>query len=140
MMPAFAFLFFVFVFFSSEMMGQDPGRIYEDSSLANTIIAYQQMNADPEYMLDGWRILIQVSRDRRKVEVDKKRMERLYPRLEANMVFEDPYYKLYCCAFRTKQELRSMLAALRKDFPGAFEVSSKVSNEELYKTLSNSMP
>jgi hypothetical protein len=125
----------VFITSVSFCFSQSKSGITEDSSLTKNIERFRQLNADPEYKIDGWRILVQVSRNRRKVEEDKRKMDKIFPDHRAKMVFEDPYYKLYCCAFRTKLELRRTLTVIREEFPAAFEVASKVSNDDLLRTL-----
>ena len=90
-------------------------------------------NAEAE--IKGWRIMISLTRDRRKIEIAKSRFERYFPEYRCNMSFNDPYYKLIACAFRDKLEAAVVLNKIRRHFPGATETVDGVSHEEIFETM-----
>lgn len=72
-----------------------------------------------EARIEGWRVQIMASTDRMQVEQGRTRFRTEYTEVSANVVQEQPYYKLRVGAFRTKQEALIFIGTLA-GWPGAY--------------------
>ena len=70
--------------------------------------------------IDGWRIQLLVSTDRRKVENEKMKFQSLFPNIQVDWSHSSPYYKLKAGAFMTKMEATRMLYVLKSEYPQAY--------------------
>ncbi|MBN8680836.1 MAG: SPOR domain-containing protein [Chitinophagales bacterium] len=69
--------------------------------------------------IEGWRVQIMASTDRRQVEDGRTRFRVEYPEVSATVVQEQPYYKLRVGAFRSRQEALAFIRVL-EGWPGAY--------------------
>jgi hypothetical protein len=69
--------------------------------------------------LDGWRVQIMASTDRRQVEDGRNRFRLEHPEVSATVIQEQPYYKLRIGAFRSRQEAIAFIQQL-EGWPGAY--------------------
>jgi hypothetical protein len=85
------------------------------STLVNAWVA--ENRANPK--IEGWRVQIMASTDRRQVEDGRTRFRLEYPEVSATVVQEQPYYKLRVGAFRSRQEALVFIQTL-EGWPGAY--------------------
>ncbi|MBL7809561.1 MAG: SPOR domain-containing protein [Saprospiraceae bacterium] len=69
--------------------------------------------------VEGWRVQIMASTDRRQVDDARTRFRVAYPEVAATVVQEQPYYKLRVGAFRSRQEALVFIRML-EGWPGAY--------------------
>ncbi|HAD11006.1 MAG TPA: hypothetical protein DCF33_01075 [Saprospirales bacterium] len=69
--------------------------------------------------MEGWRVQIMASTDRRQVDDGRNRFRLGYPEVAAAVIQEQPYYKLRVGAFRTRQEALAFIQTL-EGWPGAY--------------------
>lgn len=109
--------------------------IHEPPEIKRVMEEFVNQNSDPEHTIEGYRILVVVSRDRRIVDSNLRQFKRYFPQFDVQMIYTDPYYKVITCAFRTQLDTQPVLIKIREEFPGSFEIKDKVTNEELNSTL-----
>ncbi len=82
--------------------------------------------------VSGWRILILAEKDRRKMDRVLGEFYYTFPEFKpySEWIFDDPYYKIVTGAFINKAHSSKILAKIRKEFPGAFEVSARLQMAE----------
>jgi len=70
--------------------------------------------------VEGWRIQLVATTDRRKMEQDRQTFMQNYPDISVDWTHEKPYYRLRAGAFRTKLEALRTIQKLKRDYPSAF--------------------
>ena len=101
----------------------------------NALLAQEvQLNEDPKVsqlfrnwtnnnrsnpQVEGWRVQIMATTDRKQVEDTRNRFRTYYPDVPAEWTHEKPYYKLRVGAFRSKLEAQAFLETLT-DYAGAY--------------------
>ncbi len=84
-----------------------------------------------EPYIDGWRIKIISTTDRRALESAKWLFERNYPEMVYELSHEAPYYSMKVGAFETRLDVEPMLVTFKRDFPYAIPYRDKVMKTEL---------
>lgn len=84
-------------------------------------------------MVEGWRIQIISTNDRRKMESFKAKFEYAYPQMYLNWEHRNPWYLVKVGAFKTKLELQAFIQDLKDDFPQAIPIKDQVSKSELIR-------
>jgi hypothetical protein len=82
-----------------------------------------QNRANPQ--IEGYRVQLFSSTDRKKVEEAKVAFLKSYPNTPCDWVQEKPYYKLRAGAFLTKLESMQLIHALQADYPGAYSTKDR---------------
>ena len=70
--------------------------------------------------VEGWRIQILATTDRRKMEDAKSRFLANYPQLAGNWIHAKPFYKLRAGAFTSRLDAIRLLHELKRDYPSAY--------------------
>ncbi|MEO1514004.1 MAG: SPOR domain-containing protein [Bacteroidota bacterium] len=70
--------------------------------------------------VEGWRIQILATTDRRKMEDAKSRFLANYPNLAIDWIHAKPYYKLRAGAFTSRLEAARLLHEIKRDYPSAY--------------------
>ena len=81
--------------------------------------------------VDGWRIQLIATPDRRKMENALARFRGLYPGIRADWVHAKPYYKVRVGAYATKLDAMRTLDAIRRDYPEAYPTRATLRPQEL---------
>jgi hypothetical protein len=93
-------------------------QIQEEPRVSEMVRLWTAANrANPK--MEGWRVQIMASTDRRQVEDGRNRFRLEYPEVAATVVQEQPYYKLRVGAFRSRQEAMAFIQQL-EGWPGAY--------------------
>ncbi|WP_235298631.1 SPOR domain-containing protein [Portibacter marinus] len=121
-------LFFFFLIIGVPMFAQVT--INEEPKISRLMNSYISQSRSTEYV-QGWRIQLITTNDRRKMEAARAKCANLYPGLEPEWKHVSPYYQVQIGAYRTKLELQSFLLALKEDFPNAIPVMDKILETEL---------
>ena len=98
-------------------------------SVMNQYISQNQNNANVE----GWRIQIISTDDRRKMESYRDKFESMYPGMYINWEHRNPWYLVKIGAFRTKLELQGFIQELKDEFPQAIPIQDQVRKTELLR-------
>ncbi|MCC7465616.1 MAG: SPOR domain-containing protein [Saprospiraceae bacterium] len=93
-------------------------QIQEEPRVSEMIRLWTAANrANPR--MEGWRVQIMASTDRKQVEEGRNKFRLEYPEVSATVVQEQPYYKLRIGAFRSRQEAMAFIQQL-EGWPGAY--------------------
>ena len=82
-------------------------------------------------LVDGWRIQVVSSTDRRKIEDVKRTFIQNFPNIPIKMEHTPPYYKIRAGAFPTKLDAMGLLYIIKKEIPGAYPSKDKIKSAEL---------
>jgi hypothetical protein len=105
-------------------------KVNEPIALSEVMSEFQKRSM-AEKEVDGWRIQIITTDDRRKMEAAKSKFETMYPEIFLKWEHIVPYYKIKIGAYKTKLDLQAFLQELREEFPSAFPIPDKVKKAEL---------
>lgn len=124
---------FVIMIVGTQLLSAQKGiTIIEDANIRNLMQDYISLNRSEIYM-DGWRVQIITTDDRRKMESALYKFEQLYPYMQTNWEHRSPYYLVKAGAFRTKLELQAFLLEIKSEFPTAIPIPGKIVKEELLR-------
>ena len=105
--------------FSLNLAKAQSVQLIEDANVARLMQKYVELNRYQE-TVEGWRIQLLATTDRRKMETAKTTFQSKYPGIPLDWTHEPPYYKLRCGAFVTKLDAIRTLQGLKRDFPSAY--------------------
>lgn len=80
--------------------------------------------------IDGWRILVFSTSNRRELDKLLRKFKRLFPGISHDWVYESPYYRLRVGAYLTRLEARHALKRYKQEFSTAIEVQEKIPKED----------
>lgn len=118
----------VFLFLSGSMGAQSY--YTEEPAVQVMMEEFVRFNKENP-LVQGWRIQVLATTERRQMDKVKSRFEYLYPNYELDFEHRNPYYLLKTGAFLNRMEALPLLNKLQKEFPGAFMVSEEVELEML---------
>lgn len=84
-----------------------------------------------EETVQGWRIQIITTDDRRKMEAAVSKFKYLYPQVYLKWKHMPPYYRVKVGAYENKMQLMGFLLDLKKDFRGVIPVVEQIQKSEL---------
>ncbi len=124
------FSILLFVFFAFHIQAQNI--VVNASSEVSTLMdRYGAENRMSEFV-DGWRIQIVSSTDRRKIEETKTMFTQKFPSIPIKMEHTPPYYKIKAGAFTTKLDAMGLLYIIKQEVPGAYPTKdSKIKPAEM---------
>jgi len=112
------FSIFLFVLFAFQLNAQNI--IVNASNEVSVLMdRYGAENRMSEFV-DGWRIQIVSSTDRRKIEEVKTNFTQKFPSIPIKMEHTPPYYKIRAGAFPTKLDAMGLLYIIKQEVPGAY--------------------
>lgn len=118
--------------------------IFLFTHLADAQVTFNEQNSVKQLMdyftnqhrseptIDGWRIKIISTTDRRALERAKAKFDQYYTELSCVQNYEAPYYSLKYGAFETRLDLEPMLVQFKEDFPNAIPFRDKILKSELF--------
>lgn len=118
-------------FLGQDLMAQGI-QITEHGSIRSVMNQYISQNQSSP-SVEGWRIQIISTDDRRKMEAHKDKFERSFPGVYINWEHRNPWYLVKVGAFKTKLELQGFIQQLKNDFPQAIPIKDQVSKTELLR-------
>jgi hypothetical protein len=122
------FFILIFVYNLSNLSAQKI-EIVEDSLIVKMTKAY--IDANKRVKIDGWRIQILSTTDRKKMEETLEIAKAKYPEFYIDWVHNKPYYKINVGAFLKKAEAQSKLSKVRQAFPNSYIMQDKIKPKEL---------
>jgi len=114
-----------------EMLAQGI-QITEHGNIRTVMNQYISQNQNNP-MVEGWRIQIISTDDRRKMEAHKAKFDASYPGVYINWEHRNPWYLVKVGAFKTKLELQGFIQELKDEFPQAIPIKDQVSKAELLR-------
>jgi hypothetical protein len=124
------YFFLVVFFFTLASHADAQVKIVEQENISRLMNSYIGQSRSSE-SIQGWRIQLITTNDRRKMEAAREKCAELYPGLKAEWKHVSPYYQVRIGAYRTKLELQSFLIQLKDDFPNAIPVMDQIKKVEL---------
>lgn len=125
---------FLLIFLSSGLKAQIV--INQEPSVQGLMERFERLERSQE-TIDGWRIKIVNTTDRRKMERDNFKFNQLYPNLEAQSQYENPYYSIKVGAFIKRIDMEPLLVELKNHFPNVIPIRDKISKQEIVLALTN---
>jgi hypothetical protein len=122
-------LFAVLFIFSNQLASQGI-TIIEHGNVRHIMQMYMQQNQEDVY-IQGWRIQIITTNNRRKMENAKAKFRYKYPNINLSWEHKSPYYLVKVGAYQEKIDLQGFLLDLKSDFPGSIPIMDKIKKEEL---------
>ena len=113
-------IFLFFILFSSNGQSQNIA-IIEEQGITSMMTRMVEINRNNEN-IQGWRIQIMATTDRRKMDEEKTKFQFRYPDVKVNWEHSKPYYKLRIGAFATRLESVRLLNRIKQDYPGAYPI------------------
>ncbi len=95
------------------------GSLTEDPIVTKMMAQFTETNKS-KHTVDGWRIQIASTTDRKQMEDALRTFESKYPTVPVNWVHAKPYYQLRVGAFTSKMESLRLLSYLKMDYPSAY--------------------
>ncbi len=95
------------------------GSLIEDPIVAKMMAQFAETNKSKR-TVEGWRIQIASTTDRRQMEDALRTFESKYPTVPVNWIHAKPYYQLRVGAFTSKMESLRLLSYLKMDYPSAY--------------------
>ena len=105
--------------FSVSFLSAQNINIVEDYNVSRVMNRYVDLNKNASGV-EGWRIQLVATTDRRKMEQDRQNFMQKYPDISVDWTHEKPYYRLRAGAYRTKLEALRAIQKLKRDYPSAF--------------------
>lgn len=97
-----------------------------------SLMEYYISQGQSDDIIDGWRIKIISTTDRRALERAKYKFESEYPGYVYEQDYEAPYYSLKVGAYETRFDVEPMLVALKRDFSSAIPFRDRITKRELF--------
>jgi len=127
-------IIFLLCFISNLAIAQTT--INEEGEVRALMEKYESL-AKSEEFIDGWRIKIVNTTDRREMERAKYKFSQLYPHIGSKSSYENPYYSVRTGAYQKRIHLESFLVELKGHFRNAIPVRDKIRKEEIVLALTN---
>jgi hypothetical protein len=104
--------------------------INEEIEIAKALEYYKTLANSTDH-INGWRIQLINTDNRRQMEAAKAKFSSQYPYLKLTWEHVQPYYKVKVGAYKDKMELEAFLRELKSDFPRAIPIRDKIYKSEL---------
>lgn len=118
--------------FGTSMAAQTSVSIKTEPGVEALLELFQTVNEN-ETEVEGWRVQILATTDRRRLETVENQFKVNYPSVPVDWVHTKPYYKLRAGAFKTKQEAERLKYTLGQQFEGVYLVKDDVRESELIR-------
>jgi SPOR domain len=107
--------------------------INEEPTITKMMAAYTGINkvTTSTQMIDGFRIQLMATTDRRKVDQVMSSFSAIYQGVPVTWSQAQPYYRIRVGAFAQRDGAAKYLQTIKKDYPDAYIVTDKVSVAEV---------
>lgn len=109
---------FILVLFATDLNAQNVN-VNASSEVTRLMDRYSAENRMNEFV-EGWRIQIVSSTDRRKIEEVRTMFVQKFPNIPIKMEHTPPYYKIRAGAFVNKLDAMGLLNTIKQEVPGAY--------------------
>jgi len=127
-------IFFIIFFISSGIKAQGVF-VNEDPSVTKLVKQFIQWNSDKDYV-NGWRIQIINTDDRRKMERAMSKFRGKFPYVN-NVSWQqvNPYYRVKVGGFNSRLKAQAFLDEVKEYFPSAIAVWEKIKESEFIESV-----
>lgn len=105
-------------------------QIIEEPAITSLMDRWKAYNLE-HTEIQGWRIQIMASVDRRQMETARRTFENRYPEYPVIFIHNEPYFHLKVGAFLSMQKAQAFLKKMQHDYPQAIPVTDVLKTEEL---------
>ena len=109
------------IFLSPNWSNAQNISLVEEQGITSMMSRMVEINQNRENV-QGWRIQIVATTDRRNMDEEKTKFQFRYPDVKVNWEHSKPYYKLRVGAFTTRLEAVRLLYRIKQDYPGAYPI------------------
>ena len=121
----------MFIFLNKTELSAQYINIQEDPSISELMAKYMEWEKE-QTRVNGWRIQIINTDDRRKMEKALSDFRFNYPDIKYTTWKQvSPYYKVIVGAFDSKLDALAVLQDIKSDFPSAIPIIDKIEETEL---------
>jgi hypothetical protein len=103
-----------------------------DEDVNQLLNRFSEINETTD-VVDGWRVQILATTDRRQLETAEADFQETYPSIPVDWVHNSPYYKLRAGAFFTRPEADRLRQRLSQDIEGVYLVRDEIEESEILK-------
>jgi len=128
-------LAFILFFFSLVQLSAQT-TINEEPGVRSLMDKFETLGKSQE-TIEGWRIKIINTTDRRAMESAKFKFGQLYPDKESTSSYENPYYSIRTGAYAERIDLEPFLVELKQHFRNAIPVRDKIKKQEIVTAMTN---
>ncbi len=122
----------VIVFCVVSMSSMQAQNIYVNETEAITKLMNNYMRQNHMTTeVDGWRIQIITTGDRRKSEAARDKFRRMYPHINQEWKHESPYYRVKVGGWNRKLDMQIFLQEIKDEFPLAIPVVDKIEERDI---------
>lgn len=126
-------LCFALLLVASALVAQQRNLIVTpDPDVDRLLNQFAEIN-EVEDKVEGWRVQILATTDRRQLESTEREFKLSYPSVPVDWVHNSPYYKLRAGAFFNRREADRLRQTLSEEFEGVYLVKDEVEETELLK-------
>ena len=111
-------------------LSAQQGAVYESESVQRMMEHFIKVNKEVQE-IDGWRIQIATTTDRREMDRARSKFRAKYPNIPISWKHASPYYHVKVGAYASKLELQGFLVELKRKFPSAIAVREKIEKTDL---------
>ena len=118
---------------SSLSFAQQGIQVNEEPTITRMMDIYANINKTKtaEQVIDGFRIQLAATTDRRKVDEMRAAFGGRYPGVVTTWSQAQPYYRVRAGAFTSRGDATKFLGNIKKDYPDAYIVADKIKTTEL---------
>ncbi len=120
--------------FSFLFSGISAQVIFSEEPKVQALMHRYEKEGRSESSINGWRIKLISTTDRRKWESAKSQFRSLFPDYNVSSSYENPYYSLKVGAYETRYDLESFLQRFKVDFREAIPFRDRIEKTELFET------
>ncbi len=131
----FFFLFLTIVIFSISGVKAQDIYVNEEPAITDLVKKFIDWNEEKNYV-NGWRIQIINTDDRRKMERAMNKFRSKFPYI-SNVAWEqvNPYYRVKVGGFNSKLKAQAFLDEVKEYFPSAITVWEKIRESEFIESV-----
>ena len=128
------YIVLVFAVIFSCSFANSQSVITEEPAVRELMDRFERL-ARVEVNIDGWRIKIINTTDRREMERARYKFRELYPDHSSKSEYVNPYYSVKTGAYEKRIDLEAFLVEVKKHFRNAIPIRDKIKKEEIVLAL-----
>ncbi len=105
---------------------------FTEQAEVRSLMAHYITMGQSDDVIDGWRIKIISTTNRRALERAKYKFQKEYPEMSFVQDYEAPYYSLKTGAFETRFDVEPLLVQFKMDFSSAIPFRDRITKQELF--------
>jgi len=122
----------VFVFILSSVLAASSQVTFTEQPEGRKLMDHYVSVGQGDDVIDGWRIKVISTTNRRAVESAEYKFRSEYPGYAYKRDYEAPYYSLKVGAYETRFDVEPMLVKFKRDFSSAIPFRDRITKRELF--------